>query len=99
MEFSTGFADDETFDSHDPEEFGLLRNTFSRNYTPYVQQYMRPVAAILLVTLAIACISHLSSAVGFDSTPSDIGLLKYQSTMKGRQQVKEVTKQFCTCVD
>ena len=96
MEFSTGFADDEGFDSHDPEESGLLRNTFSRNYTPYMQQYIRPVAGILLVTLAIACVSHLSSAVGYSSTQSDIGLLRYQSAKKGRQPVKEVSENFYT---
>lgn len=91
MEFSTGFADDDGFDSYDPEESGLLRNTFTKSYTPYMQQYMRPVAGILLVTLAIACVSHLSSAIGFNSTQSDVGLLKYQSITKGRQPVKEVS--------
>ena len=100
MEFSTGFADDNGFDSHDPEEAGgLLRNTFHRSYTPYMQQYLRPVAGILLVTLAIACISHLSSAVGVYGAKSDIGLLKYQSMKKGRQPVKEVTNSYIyTCM-
>ena len=85
MEFSTGFADDEGFDSHDPEESGLLRNTFSRNYTPYMQQYIRPVAGILLVTLAIACVSHLSSAVGYSSTQSDVGLVTTWQVPPGRR--------------